>query len=119
MSEERPIVDRAQLQKMTPAEIVEARRAGGLDLLTQGVGHPPRDCAQAGQWGAVIDNLTDDELRAAEAEGLLEPLHQQADTRDRASADDGARGDANQGAPAVSATRTRATGSARAPHPVP
>jgi hypothetical protein len=92
------IVDSKALRSMTPTEILAAQREGRLAALLGGADIRKGAKLTAKQWAVVVENLTDQDLAAAEADRLLEPLHAAA-ASPRPTPDIGARGGRAAGSP--------------------
>jgi hypothetical protein len=84
---------------MTPEAIVEARRAGRLDLLMRGADLEKGAKLTTEEWHSVVSNMTDDELAAADAGGRLDALKAATAGPAPASADQGAHGGRHAGTP--------------------
>ena len=91
---ERQIVDRAELRRMTPAEVVAAESDGRLELLKRGVDLQRGDQMSDAQWVQALHHLTPEQLAVAADAGLLEPLTARDADPAVGNADQGARGGA-------------------------
>lgn len=86
------IVDSAALKGMSLEEIAEATAAGRFDSLLKGADIRRGAKLTPPQWATVVENLTDAQLAQADADHLLDPLHEATQAPTGTSADQGARG---------------------------